>query len=130
MNDLKTYEIFIPIEPVPKGRPRFTRFGHTYNPPKTRIYEQNVSLFLKSKFKDNPLENAVWLEITFMLPVLKTKKRLLPTVKPDVDNLSKAILDSANGILWTDDKLIISMLAKKIYAIYEPGTLIKFGNFI
>lgn len=127
MNHDKVYELFIPIEPVPKGRPRFTKFGHAYNPPKTRIYEQNVSLILKSLFKEKPLEDAIWVEMTFFLPRTKTNKRLLPTIKPDVDNVCKAILDSANGILWSDDKLIVSLSAKKLYWTKNPGTLIRFG---
>jgi Holliday junction resolvase RusA-like endonuclease len=127
MNHGKVYELFIPIEPVPKGRPRFTKFGHAYNPSKTRIYEQNVSVILKSLFKEKPLEDATWVKMTFFLSRTKTNKRLLPTTKPDVDNISKAILDSANGILWSDDKLIVSLSARKLYCIKDPGTLIRFG---
>jgi Holliday junction resolvase RusA-like endonuclease len=36
--------------------------------------------------------------------------------KPDIDNLTKYILDSGNGLLWPDDRCIVSLSAKKIYS--------------
>lgn len=34
-------KIEIEIEPVAKGRPRFTKQGHAYTPAKTKNYEKN-----------------------------------------------------------------------------------------
>lgn len=39
-----------------------------------------------------------------------------PIVKPDLDNLVKFYLDAGNKILWSDDKKIVELKAKKIYS--------------
>lgn len=44
--------------------------------------------------------------------------------KPDIDNLVKFYLDCANGVLWQDDRQIVSLSSKKIYS-KNPKTVIK-----
>ena len=39
----------------------------------------------------------------------------LPTKRPDIDNLSKGLLDAMNGFIYLDDKQITSLCASKIY---------------
>ena len=58
------------------------------------------------------------------IPQSKSKKQkekmlageIKPAVKPDVDNVAKSILDALNGIIYLDDKQIIKLDIKKIYA--------------
>ena len=38
------------------------------------------------------------------------------TIKPDLDNLIKNVLDRGNGILWSDDKYIHTIQATKLWA--------------
>jgi Holliday junction resolvase RusA-like endonuclease len=38
-----------------------------------------------------------------------------PTVKPDVDKLSRAVLDALTGIAWKDDAQVISKSVRKRY---------------
>ncbi len=38
------------------------------------------------------------------------------TEKPDIDNLVKFYLDAANKVIWSDDKKIVEVKAKKIYS--------------
>ena len=35
------------------------------------------------------------------------RKRVMPTVKPDLDKLVRAILDAGTGILWKDDAQVV-----------------------
>ena len=42
--------------------------------------------------------------------------RLLPTSKPDTDNVLKAVLDGCNGVLWRDDVLVVDVRIRKRYA--------------
>lgn len=44
--------------------------------------------------------------------------------KPDVDNLAKFYLDCANGILFSDDKKVVSLKVKKMYS-NNPKTIIE-----
>ena len=121
---MKTF--IIDGEPVAKGRPRFTRQGHTYTPKKTADYEKKIKKELKEQGAE-PYEKGVPLkvEVTFYKGHLKswTKKQvfqaedgsLLPVKRPDLDNYVKAILDGANEILWHDDSQIVDLLLYKRY---------------
>lgn len=110
--------IWIPMEPVAKGRPRLGK-GRTYTPAKTAAYEKALKLFLKRAWAGRPiLKGALDLHLSFCLMRPKSvpfKKRPSPTVKPDVDNLAKAVLDAANGILWVDDAQICRLTVEKSY---------------
>lgn len=112
-----TFEI--EIEPQPKGRPRFTRLGKPYTPEKTRKYEAELRQKIKQKYKKPPFKKHIRLELTFYLTRKRTVKRQYPIVKPDLDNLIKAFLDAANGVLYEDDAQIVSLQAEKIYAPEE-----------
>lgn len=116
----------IPGQPVPKGRPRFTKSGFAYTPDKTRKYEKLVAGLAKTAMAGRPpFACPVKVMVTaFMKMPQMSKKRtadalagyVLPAVKPDADNLAKAALDACNGIIWRDDALICSLLVKKRYA--------------
>lgn len=41
---------------------------------------------------------------------------VFPTGKPDLDNVSKAVLDGMNRIVFTDDKLVCSLTVTKHYS--------------
>lgn len=57
------------------------------------------------------------------VPVSLTKKvktdmlegRKQHTVKPDLDNLVKAILDALNGVAWHDDAQVVELHISKQY---------------
>lgn len=73
-----------------------------------------------------PIEGAVFISfIVYMpIPTSQTKKwkaaalrnDIYPTVKPDLDNLVKAVLDAINGIVFIDDKQIVDLIVKKRYS--------------
>ena len=46
--------------------------------------------------------------------MLAKKKR--PTVKPDLDNLDKAVMDALNKVAYKDDSQIVAKVSKKHYA--------------
>lgn len=115
----------IPGECVPKGRPRFRRRGHAYTPAKTKLYEKQVKEYLiaqGAKPSDKPLE--VWIYV-YKQPLKSWSKKLiakatrglvLANKKPDVDNYTKSVLDASNGILFSDDKQVVSLHVIKAYA--------------
>ena len=80
------------------------------------------------------LFDAIKIEIVFILrrpKYMRTKKypdeRILHTKKPDLDNLTKLILDCINGILISDDSQVVNCYTRKFYATKkeEPQTIIK-----
>lgn len=117
----------IPGKAEGKGRPRFTRNGHTYTPDKTRLYEDRVRASYKQLFKEPPTDEAVTISIIVIMTPAKSlskKKRAElmehpPIKKPDVDNIAKIILDALNGIAWMDDKQVCSLSVCKAWGDKE-----------
>jgi Holliday junction resolvase RusA-like endonuclease len=103
------------VKPTPKGRPRFTRSGHTYTDAKTRAAEKELQSIMRSQYKGKPMLCPLDVEIVFYFKRGKTVKRSSPSVKPDVDNLLKLVTDSANEILWKDDSQICRLMGEKHY---------------
>lgn len=118
------YTFEIPGEAVPKGRPRMTKSGHVYTPQKTRDYEAWVRLCWLQTGQPMSLQ-PLQIRLEFLLPIPKSfskKQReaalagvLLPTKKPDIDNLVKAVLDGLNGLAYRDDQQIVALEAVKGY---------------
>lgn len=127
---MKKYRIFVPGEPVGKARPRFSRFGHAYTPKKTADYEKKIASIWKEKYGSlKPLEGPLHVRMyaSFKIPESWSKRKklktlegkILPTKKPDCDNIAK-IIDALNGIAWFDDSQIVSQSIVKVYS-EEPG---------
>jgi Holliday junction resolvase RusA-like endonuclease len=49
---------------------------------------------------------------------------LLPSKKPDIDNVLKIVLDALNGVAYKDDSKVVSVSGKKIYSD-EPKLVIE-----
>lgn len=123
-------EFSIPGAPVPKGRPRTTRingFMSFYTPQATRAYEKTVATLARAAMgSEKPFEEPVSLWLTAYLPIpaswskaKQSKARagdLRPQTKPDLDNVIKAVSDAMNGIAYTDDALVVALIATKYYA--------------
>lgn len=107
------------IGPVALARPRFMRqTGIAYTSPKSRRFKKEFSELVEHLWRvkrypvlDGPLEA----KINFLIAKPKSTKRDFPTVKPDIDNYLKAVLDAMNGICYVDDSRIISIYGKKLY---------------
>jgi Holliday junction resolvase RusA-like endonuclease len=117
-------ECYILVDPKPKGRPRFARRGRfiqTYTPKETKDYEDLLRATLKEKWGQEPLpvEVPIGVDVTFHLKKPKSAKRHYPTVKPDTDNLLKAVLDALNGSVLIDDSSIVEIRSKKAYSSSE-----------
>ena len=123
----------IPGEPTAQGRPRFSNRGpfvKAYDPEKSRNYKAFVKCIAMDAMNTNnglqPLETPVNVNIKAFIgiPASKSKKFKAaalsgverPTKKPDCDNIAKIILDALTGIIYKDDKQIVSLLVEKYYA--------------
>jgi Holliday junction resolvase RusA-like endonuclease len=114
-------------EPKGKGRPRFARAsGRAFTPAATRSYEAALRYAAQETMGERPLMvGALEILVVANFPVPKSfskAKRLAalagearPTVKPDVDNLLKTI-DALNGVVFEDDKQIVSATVQKFYS--------------
>lgn len=139
MKDLEI-KLKIDIEPKPLARARtrnvgtFTSFYYTHKH-RAEMEELKTAIIkalslqdkedIKSVYK-NVVEGkiiAIELKLLFVIAIPKSyskKKRAFllnqaHTIKPDLDNLEKNILDRGNGILWVDDKMISSVTKRKLW---------------
>lgn len=121
------YDFEIEGKPVGKGRPRFKRMGNfvqTYTPEKTAEYEKLVRMKFQNAggiITDKPVKIEI---VAFFEPPKSTKKRdkaemlrnkILPTKKPDCDNIAKIILDALNQIAYKDDAQVVELYVRKRY---------------
>lgn len=121
----------VPGEPKGKGRPRFNTYTKaTYTTKADKLREANIRYYARHAYPHDPIDEPCAVEIVAYFPVRKsyTKKRIkaclsgeeLPAKKPDVDNISKQVLDGLNPSktqlgLYTDDKLVVKHSVTKIY---------------
>lgn len=113
--------IYIPGDPVPKGRGRVMSSGKkkwVVTPAKTMLYELAVRDAAIAAMGETPaLAGPLYVKIAFSLPRPVSVVRLWPFVKPDLDNLAKAVLDGLNGVAFGDDAQICAMdLVKRYHA--------------
>lgn len=119
--------IMVRGEPVPAGRPRFTRQGHAFDPKRSRQYKMMVHEVAAMQYHGPVLSDmALAVKIDIYRPIQKSvshkehDRRLSgehrPIVKPDTSNYVKLIEDALTGVIWEDDNLIVSLTADKYYS--------------
>jgi len=133
MNDF-SLSFTVPGKPVGKGRPRFSN-GRAYTDQKTKEYEEEIAWRFMTARRSKMLRPETWetvrlapvaITITAFYPVPKSDSKktraeklenyIRPTVKPDVDNVAKAILDGLNGLAYKDDAQVFQLVIMKRFA--------------
>lgn len=115
MTTSKTFNIFVPVKPVPASRPRVGRYG-TYFSKNYEDFRNECFRFL-SKIKHNyPIKDSEFkVEIEFIC-----KKPMKPANNypiADIDNFLKGPLDAITkvGMVWKDDVQIVHLIGRKRY---------------
>ena len=112
-------QLILPLNPVPASRPRVTRTGHVFYQKTYANFRREAKPVIEAEIKRQGLEGcpiAGPLDINIMFFVKRPKKTALQYPKPDIDNYSKAILDSLNGRLFVDDYQVVLLSAVKAWA--------------
>ena len=125
----------------PKGQPRPRAFVHAATG-KARVYDAGtaegwksaIALAARPYLPSEPFDCPIGLSIEFNMPRPKRLMRkrdpdgpLRHTAKPDLDNLTKAVMDALTAIgMWRDDALVSSQCVSKWYAgkSQRPGAII------
>lgn len=103
----------IPGNPVALQRPRFNQGQKRPWDPQKKIKEQ-VALFIIAQNKSQPMYGGpLELNITFFMLHKKHKGHHVSV--PDLSNMIKFLEDVAQGILYENDSLIASIIARKVY---------------
>ena len=119
----------IPGPPVPWARARVSHedgWTQMFTPKEMRGYKEAVGWTAKTVQRGRaPFDGPVEMHLVFYLPVPRTwplrrqdaalDGKLLPAVRPDLDNYVKAIADGLNRIVYKDDCQIVRLEAEKRY---------------
>ena len=130
-------QFVIPGTPVAKGRPKFARRGNfvtTYTPERTASYENLVKVKAEEAMQgrqmiEGAVKVTIWLWVTPPASWSQKKQRaalaheILPTSKPDADNVTKGIFDAMNEIVFRDDKQVVDLSVRKRYAETPMATV-------
>lgn len=73
---------------------------------------------------ETPSTQPVRVELQFWFEKPKTVKRNHMSVKPDIDKLSRSVLDAITGGILKDDSQVVILNARKEYGD-KPGVLIR-----
>ena len=119
----------------PKSQPRVKAcrrgsFVHIYTPATAKEWKESVGNAAKAAV-ESPLTGALFLSLIFSFA--RPKSHLTTTgalrkgvnvqhiIKPDVDNLAKAVMDALTDAgIWKDDTQIVSLEVSKRYS--QPET--------
>ena len=115
---------WIGLKPVSFARPRYDgRSKRFFGAPKYEKFKRQLRHDLIPNHA--PYPHPCEVELVFGLGPLAQKPKWrwrafldglwFHTSRPDVDNLSKAVLDAMNGVLWADDSQVWRLVAEKTY---------------
>lgn len=72
-----------------------------------------------------PIAAAVHVGLRFVFPrPASARRRVWPSVKPDLDKLTRAVLDALTGSLIVDDAQVVSLRAVKEYSAVGAGVVV------
>lgn len=126
---------FVPIEPMPMPRPRFSMAGGfvtTHNTKEAERHQLQFAAFAARHRPKSQIDSAVGIDLLFVLPRSKAlsrrskrtdepltdPRRRWHTARPDIDNLAKMVLDSLRS-WWVDDALVAGLNAAKVIAAID-----------
>jgi Holliday junction resolvase RusA-like endonuclease len=117
-------------KPTAKERPYFSSKGgkfRVFTPSTTARFENLVKIKASPLFSQ-PLMGPVSISIFFYLPrpkYLVWKNKPMPFLysdkRPDIDNLTKSVIDGLNGIAFHDDAQISRLEVEKGYHAGNEG---------
>ncbi len=137
---MQSIQFFTAGIPAPKGSHRALMLpGRPYptvfadNPKSAKIWARAVSAAARTNAALNhwqvPQDSPLRVDLTFTFPrpkghfrigkyasLLKPSAPPFMLTKPDVDKLTRLVLDALTGILWSDDSQVQTILASKFYA--------------
>jgi Holliday junction resolvase RusA-like endonuclease len=136
----------IPGKPTGKARARTfynPRLGRTQSvtPKGTVSYENLVkTCYMQAEDRKEWLDKeplTVYITAYFDIPKSTSKKKrqqmidgeLMPTKKPDIDNIAKIICDALNGVAYKDDTQVVELIMRKKYTDGLPRVMVGIYDF-
>lgn len=130
--------VLISGNPQGKGRPRVGKRGKhvvMFTPKETVEYEARIAAEAALSMQQACLEiirGPVELKLEIFMPIPASYSKgkatrcragqVVPTKKPDIDNIIKAVCDAFNGVVWVDDTQVTDLVVSKRFGD-EPCVL-------
>lgn len=133
---MRSVTFYVPGKPQGKARARTAcnkSLGHavSYTPERDLLYENLIKdRFLTEAdgfYLDRGTPAALRIVARFLPPASTSGRKqrqmldgeILPTKKPDIDNIVKVVADALNGVAYHDDTQVVLVTAKKAYCAIE-----------
>ncbi len=103
------------------GKPVITSSAKGLN-----VWRRLVADVAQNYAPNEPWEGPVGIELHFGLPKPKSapkRKRVWPDKRPDLDKLTRAVLDALTYVVFADDSQVIDIRASKDYG--APGVVVE-----
>ena len=120
---MKPIRAFVRGNPIAQPRPRITvrgRHGVAYVPRGHAIHEWRAAIreemerCVSESGQAFPIRGvSLHVMMAFHLRKPKSNRKRLPISRPDLDNLAKAVLDAGNGVIWSDDSQVTTVVMNK-----------------
>ncbi len=123
---------FVPGEPIAQPRHRVTKHGayikkdHPIHKWKAAIAQTLLEGYANKKIEEDPVK----LKAKFKMPIPECRKKTAfentpHIIKPDIDNLLKAVMDvlTQTGV-FKDDDIVYEINVSKVYST-EPGVYVE-----
>jgi len=115
--------------PVPQGSFRHVGNGRIISAnPKLNTWRQTIADQIATQTAHRLIEAPIRLQLVFTLPRPKSvpiSRRATPTTKPDLDKLTRAVMDAISLERYCqvikDDSLVTDLHAAKRYADHTPA---------
>ena len=114
--------------PVPQGSFRHVGNGRIISAnPKLNAWRETIATQIATQTAHRLIEAPIRLQLVFTLPRPKSvpiSRRATPTTKPDLDKLTRAVMDAISLERYCqvikDDSLVTDLHAAKRYADHTP----------
>jgi Holliday junction resolvase RusA-like endonuclease len=114
---------FVEGQPIAKQSFKVGRVGGRvsgFTPARVKSWQSMVSYAAQLRMRSNgllePIADNLLVRLTFFLPDAR---------RIDSDNLSKAVLDGLNRVVWNDDKQVVDLIITKYICRDRQGVLVQ-----
>lgn len=119
--------MFVPGRPAPQGSKRHVGNGIMVESSKAVApWRTTVAWHASQNWHRGPLDGPLTVRLTFVMPRPSgTPKRSTPPAvkRPDIDKLTRAMLDALSDVVWRDDSQVVALtVVKRLAELDEqPG---------
>jgi len=125
---VQPFTMWVVGTPIPQGSKKaFVRGKRAVivddNATVLKPWRKKVTMLAVSEFGDREqFTSPMFAQLDFYMPRPASVKRPRPSVKPDADKLTRAILDAfTDAKVWRDDAQVVSMTVNEWYADDDPA---------